>query len=95
MIRPGTYYSPVCDKCGTTDTGSDYEAWADEAAALDEAIAADWCEVDGQLLCPKCQVCHVCGEQPRTFGIGPGDNNVPLCWEHERHYEAEEPTDGQ
>jgi hypothetical protein len=29
MIRPVTYYEPVCDKCGTTDTGSDYSAWSD------------------------------------------------------------------
>jgi hypothetical protein len=92
MIRPVTYYEPVCDRCGTSEADCEYSAWAEEGAAHGAAISNGWCEVDGELLCPECQACHVCTAPAWTVAIGPDEGDVPLCREHEHHYEAKELT---
>jgi len=89
-IRSVTYYESVCDGCGTTEADPEYSAWADAGAARDAAIQYGWHETGELLRCPKCLTCHKCGAKATRIGIGPGDDDVPLCADHETVYEDDD-----
>lgn len=62
-VVPVTYYTVVCDGCGTDAfDGDDYSAWADEEQALEVFNAGnddggDWLATDdGKHWCPNCGI---------------------------------------
>jgi hypothetical protein len=57
MIREVTMYQAVCDECCKGhEEGTEGEicAWTDPEGAIETALASDWRESDGFLICPRC-----------------------------------------
>lgn len=65
-IKAVTFYTVVCEECGTSaDEGSDYAAWSDRDGAVESAHNADWWNSDDgdRWWChDHAPVCPDCGE---------------------------------
>lgn len=53
-LREATYYTAVCDLCGTANDEGDYTAWSTQDGADMDADSAEWHCERGNHICYHC-----------------------------------------
>jgi hypothetical protein len=90
MIRSGTFYWVVCDRCGANNGEGDYDRalFESDGEAVGRAEDSLWLQLDGSLFCADCAekipggLCVTCSEPEDwhpvagcTGYVDPGDTD--------------------